>query len=127
MEEYQVSTYFRQMQQEHQAIAGKISELQSEVNEHNLVITAIEKLDAGRKCFRLVGGVLVERTVGEVLPAVKKNAEGLNEIIRQLEDQLEKRGQELNDFIVKYKIQVKGTPQEVETPERENRSSGVLV
>jgi prefoldin subunit 2 len=30
-------------------------------------------MDAKRKCFRLVGEVLVERTVGEVFPAVKKN------------------------------------------------------
>lgn len=37
------------------------------------MIEAIDKLDHQRKCFRLVGGVLVERTVGEVLPAVTNN------------------------------------------------------
>lgn len=41
------------------------------------MISAIEKLDPSRKCFRLVGGVLVERTVEEVLPAVKRNKEGV--------------------------------------------------
>ena len=30
-------------------------------------------MDADRKCFRMVGGVLVERTVKEVLPALTSN------------------------------------------------------
>jgi prefoldin subunit 2 len=34
-------------------------------------------LEPKRKCFRLVGGVLVERTIEEVLPAVTKNYEGV--------------------------------------------------
>jgi prefoldin subunit 2 len=41
------------------------------------VIDAISKLDHSRKCFRLIGGVLVERTIAEVLPAVQKNSEGV--------------------------------------------------
>lgn len=40
---------------------------------HSLVLSTIEKLEPERKCFRLVGGVLVERTVGEVAPAVQRN------------------------------------------------------
>jgi chaperonin cofactor prefoldin len=31
-----------------------------------------------RKCFRLVGGVLVERTVKEVLPALEQNRENVS-------------------------------------------------
>jgi len=34
-------------------------------------------MDKSRKCFRLVGDVLVERTAGETLPAVRKNKENL--------------------------------------------------
>jgi len=46
-------------------------------DQHRLVIDTISGLDSGRRCYRLVGGVLVERTVGEVLPAVRKNLEGV--------------------------------------------------
>lgn len=37
------------------------------------MIKALQSLDPGRKCYRLIGEVLVERTVKEVLPAVKSN------------------------------------------------------
>lgn len=41
-------------------------------------------LEATRRAYRLVGGVLVERTVGEVLPTVKSNQEGIKQLLLQL-------------------------------------------
>ena len=41
----------------------------------SLVVEALKEVDGSRKCFRLVGGVLVERTVNEVLPALTSNYE----------------------------------------------------
>lgn len=41
----------------------------------SLVIDTLKEVDPSRKCFRLVGGVLVERTVKEVLPALENNKE----------------------------------------------------
>ena len=40
-----------------------------------LVIEALKETDPNRRCFRLVGGVLVERTVAEVLPALQAQIE----------------------------------------------------
>ena len=54
-------------------LAAKINTLDLDKTEHELVINALEPLPAERKCFRMIGSVVVERTVGEVLPAVKKN------------------------------------------------------
>ena len=35
-------------------------------------------MEGDRKCFRMVGGVLVERTVKEVLPALETNFNGVS-------------------------------------------------
>jgi prefoldin subunit 2 len=44
---------------------------------NSTVIKQLEKLEGDRKCFRLVGGVLVERTVKDVLPALTANRDGV--------------------------------------------------
>ena len=38
-----------------------------------MVIDTLKNVDESRKCFRMVGGILSERTVKEVLPALQNN------------------------------------------------------
>jgi prefoldin subunit 2 len=66
------------MTSEIQQIASKVSELNLERDEHRLVFDTLSKLEPDRKAFRLIGGVLVERTVEEVLPSVTQNYEGVS-------------------------------------------------
>ena len=54
-------------------LASKVNALELDKTEHTLVIQALEPLPKERKCFRMIGNVVVERTVAEVLPAVQKN------------------------------------------------------
>merc|ERR1712205_168081 len=68
--EKEVINTFQTLRQEASQLFSKINELENEKAEHALVIDAIKDLDPKRKCFRLIGGVLVERTVEEVLLAV---------------------------------------------------------
>lgn len=49
-----------------------------------MVVDTLEPMDVSRRAYRLVGGVLVERTVGEVLPTVKANQEGIKQLLQQL-------------------------------------------
>ena len=45
---------------------------------HRLVIDALKEInDEKRGCYRLIGGVLVGRTVGEILPCLEKNVENV--------------------------------------------------
>lgn len=49
----------------------------------SLVIDTLKEVDETRKCFRMVGGVLVERTVKEVLPALENNKEQVSWSLRR--------------------------------------------
>lgn len=66
---------YREAMQDLNRLAQKISELETDRNEHRLVEDTLSPLDGNRRAYRLVGEVLVERTVGEVLPSVKANRE----------------------------------------------------
>jgi prefoldin subunit 2 len=79
-DERAILAHFQELRSEVDAIWSKITELDLERQEHALVLETLTPLDAGRRCFRLVGGVLVERTVGEVAPAVGRNREALEEV-----------------------------------------------
>ena len=75
-----ISSY-KMMTTECQQIATKINELNLDRDEHKLVIDTLKKLDDGRKAFRLVGGVLVERTVKDVLPEVSLNFDSVSSVM----------------------------------------------
>jgi Prefoldin subunit len=62
---------------EHQMLPSEHSAFRAQVQEHTLVLQTLEPLDEGRKCFRLVGGVLVEQTVGTARPTVQGNMDNL--------------------------------------------------
>ncbi|KAL1946478.1 hypothetical protein VTO73DRAFT_14582 [Trametes versicolor] len=81
---------YNRLQNELQALASKIGELEQEAEEHNLVLTTLDEAlaeEPDRKCFRLVGGVLVERTVKDVVPALNTNKDGIQKVIANLVEQ----------------------------------------
>lgn len=76
----------QQRRAELQVLAEKIGEIEADADEHryvhadSLVIKSLAKVrdtEPDRTCFRLVGGVLVERTVKEVLPALETTFDGV--------------------------------------------------
>lgn len=127
--EQAVANIYASMKTEINQIYSKITELEMEVSEHSLVINAIKPLDPSRRCYRMIGGVLVERTVVEVLPAVERNKEGLEEVIARLNEALEKKKKDLSDFEAKYKIRIKKGDGEMkdESGKKEGNAQGVLV
>ncbi|CAH9101469.1 unnamed protein product [Cuscuta europaea] len=129
--EQAVANIYSSLRSEMNQIYSKITELEMEASEHTLVMNAIEPLDPSRRCYRLVGGVLVERTVKEVLPAVQRNKEGLQELIARLNEALEKKKKEISEFEAKYKIRIRKQDSEVQEEEsgrsKESSAQGVLV
>lgn len=53
-----------------------------------------------RKCFRLINGVLVERTVSDVVPALQTNADGLKTVLEGLVKEYRKKQEEMDTWKV---------------------------
>jgi len=111
---------YRALRQEISQIQNKMGELELELNEHQLVIDTLDKLDGSRKAFHLIGGVLVEQTVSEILPAVVANKDGLTNLIVQMEELLKQKAQQAVETQQKYGIQQQQTRQ---TPKQEEKST----
>ncbi|KAJ3776734.1 Prefoldin [Lentinula raphanica] len=107
----EIQTKYSQFQSELQAVASKIGELESEADEHSLVLGTLDEVlkeDPDRKCFRLIGGVLVERTVKDVVPALQTNRDGIRTAVKGLADQYTSKEKEFETFKEDYKIRVVG-------------------
>ncbi|KAK0269280.1 Cochaperone prefoldin complex subunit [Friedmanniomyces endolithicus] len=89
-----------------QAIAQKIGDVEQEAEEHKLVLETLIPLSEDRKCFRMINGVLVERTVGDVLPALQTNADGLKKVLEDLVKQYRTKQDDMEKWKKKNNIQV---------------------
>jgi len=65
-----------------------------------LVLETLEPLPGDRKCFRMINGVLTERTVTEVVPILKTNSDGLKKAL----DELVKQYKSKQDEMEKWKV-----------------------
>ena len=126
---------FNGLRNEQRNLASKISELQVDLNEHKLVLETLKGVENDRKCFRMVGGILVQRTVGEIVPALASNADKMEKLITTIEGQLTSKGREITDYMEKHNIKVQGANEtgsekkgeDKKESEDSAKSSGVLV
>ncbi|GFO18320.1 prefoldin subunit 2-like [Plakobranchus ocellatus] len=104
----QIVNGFNELRQQQRMMASRMSEVEMDMKEHDLVIEVLKGVDPSRKCFRLVGGVLVERSVDVVLPGLISNREKMKEFVASLKTNLEAKGKEINQFRETHGIQIKG-------------------
>ncbi|KAF2674573.1 Prefoldin beta-like protein [Microthyrium microscopicum] len=89
-----------------QQLAQKIGDVEQEAEEHKLVLETLEPLPADRKCFRMINGVLVERTTKEVIPALKTNSDGLKQVLDELVTQYKSKQDEMEKWKKKNNVTV---------------------
>jgi prefoldin subunit 2 len=65
------------------------------------VLETLEPLSGERKCFRMINGVLVERTVKDVVPALQTNSEGLKKVLEDLVKQYNSKQLEMEKWKVR--------------------------
>ncbi|KOX73881.1 Prefoldin subunit 2 [Melipona quadrifasciata] len=112
----EILSEFQMLRSEQRAMANKLSEMEMELNEHKIVIDTLKNIDSKRKCYRMTGGVLCERTVEDVMPAL------LIKVIDALNDQLTKKGLEINEFKEKHNIRIRGQ-QDMQQRQGEDKDS----
>ena len=71
-------------------------------SEIRLVLDAIKDLEPERRCWRLVGGALIERSVGEVLPALQSNIEMIDKTSVIYGESLKNKEKEMIEFELKF-------------------------
>ncbi|KPI35587.1 putative prefoldin subunit 2 [Cyphellophora attinorum] len=84
-----------------QSLAQKVGEIEQEIDEHKLVTETLQPLPKDRKCFRLINGVLVERTIADVLPALNTNSDGLKQVLDELVKQYKGKQDEMDKWKAK--------------------------
>ncbi|KAJ6539663.1 Prefoldin beta-like protein [Mycena capillaripes] len=107
LSDQEISQNYSRMQNELQGLAGKIGELEQEADEHSLVLTTLNEAlaeEPDRKCFRLIGGVLVERTVKDVVPTLQSNRDNIKKVVSSLAEQYKTKEEEFDAFKREYNI-----------------------
>lgn len=83
------------------------SNVTSNANVYRLVLETLEPLPGDRKCFRMINGVLTERTVKEVIPILQTNSDGLKKALEELVKQYKSKQDEME----KWKVCVDPSPE----------------
>ncbi len=93
---------FQEMTKQRDQLQEKLSEFLFQYSEYKRVADTLEPMDKGRKAWHLVNSVLVERNVGEVLPVVAANRDGIQKMQTGLQERLTKLQAEIKEFSTKY-------------------------
>merc|ERR1739848_404584 len=104
----EIADKFQSLCQEQRQFQQKVAELKQDRDEHAIVAKTLKKTPEDRRCWRLIGGVLCERTVGEVLPALETHLSNIDGIISQLEDTMNKKAAEITDYREKHQLLIQG-------------------
>ncbi|XP_011172073.1 prefoldin subunit 2 [Solenopsis invicta] len=128
----EILTEFQSLRNEQRILANKLSEMEMELNEHKIVIDTLKNVDPKRKCYRMIGGLLCERTVEDVMPALVTNKEQLMKVIDALNDQVTKKGIEINEYKEKHNIRIRGQDdlqqqQEEDNNNKEDKRKAIVV
>ena len=86
---------YQQLQQETQALVGRLMEVEDEKKENELVLEQISKLEDDRKCWRLVNGILFEKTKAAVVPELNAMIQNLGQVGKQINQTLMALKQEM--------------------------------
>ena len=80
----------------------KLMEIEEQKKECEMVLESIAKLEDIRKCWRLINGVLVEKTKLAVVPDMRVQINNFNAVGKQIQDSLVAVRQEIRNLESAY-------------------------
>lgn len=93
---------FQAMMSQREAMTAKISELTVEQAEYKRVADTLKPMDGARRCYQLINGTLVEKTLAEVTPEVVANRDALAEVLKGMTERLTKLNTEMKEYQAKF-------------------------
>ncbi|CAF0870325.1 unnamed protein product [Didymodactylos carnosus] len=104
-QQQQIVSGFQALREEQTQLVSKTQDLEMDLKEHDLVLSTLKTItDKQRRCYRMIGGVLIEHTTGEVLPAVESNREQIKNVIDTYKQKSEEKSKEIQAYKEKYDI-----------------------
>jgi prefoldin subunit 2 len=99
------------MRNECNAIAQKISSLEQERDDHDMVQAILTDFPPARRCYRSVGGILMERTVADVVPEIRSEWGKLSKALQELANLAQEKHRAIEAFQTEHSIRiVRGSP-----------------
>ena len=126
----EVRAKFSQMREDVKKVTNRLGDIEAQQAEYAIALSALEKLPADRKCYRMVGHALVEHTVGEVSPAIKDRKEQLTTLAKGLGEQLDKMEGAATKYALDNGLATRAEPNKQEAAQKADSSkgpTGVLV
>jgi prefoldin subunit 2 len=89
----------------------------------------LSQLEEGRKCWRLVNGVLFEKTKADVVPELKGQCGNMDGVIKQLSEAVAAKKQEIGKLEQQYESVMKQSKEKStqQQAKSEVKAGGVLV
>lgn len=104
-EQQKIVAGFQSLREEQTQLVQKTQDLEMDLKEHDLVLTTLSTIaDKQRRCYRMIGGVLIEHTVGEVVPALQANRDQIHNVIESFKQKTEEKAKELTNYKQKHDI-----------------------
>jgi prefoldin subunit 2 len=127
-EQQKIVSGFQSLRDEQTQLVQKTQDLEMDLKEHDLVLSTLSTItDKQRRCYRMIGGVLIEHTVGEVVPALQTNREQINNVIESFKQKTEEKAKELTTYKQKHDIHFsyeRPTQQQQTSKSANNNESG---
>lgn len=91
-------------------LQSQLSAITSQAQEHAIVDQTLSSIPPnkreGRKCFKMIGGVLVEKSVDEVIKLLDEEKKELDSSKTTLEKELVETKKKMDDWMAKNKVKV---------------------